>query len=103
MKRSWMKTPEDLAAEKARIAENLRCLGKMAESGMGMTCGQCGHFDDISRFTATVVSGELPRNHFQCPAGCGWAVVRQQGKATVYPSGFVAPGEVALVPCAAVL
>ncbi len=70
MKRFWMKTPEEQAAEKARIAENLRCLGKMAESGMGMTCGQCGHFDE-------------------------------RGK--VYPSGFVAPGEVALVPCAAVL
>ncbi len=102
MKRSWTKRPEEIEAERARIAENLRCLGKMAESGMGMTCGQCGHFDDISRFTATVVSGELPRNHFQCPV-CGWAVERRQERGKVYPSGFVMPGEVALVPCAAVL
>lgn len=98
MKRSlsllWTKTPEQIEAE---MAEARRCLAKMAESGMGMTCGRCGHFDDMARFTATAVFGELPRNQFQCPA-CGWAVERKHGKPTMYPSGFVKPGAVTLEP-----
>jgi hypothetical protein len=72
----------------------------MAASGVGMSCGRCGHFDDMARFTATAVFGELPRNQFQCPA-CGWAVERKHGAPTVYPSGFVAPGAVTLAPVGA--
>jgi hypothetical protein len=102
MKRSllWTKTPEEIEAEKAQMAEALIRLGKMAASGVGMSCGRCGHFDDMARFTATAVFGELPRNQFQCPA-CGWAAERKHGAPTVYPSGFVAPGAVTLAPVGA--
>ena len=101
MKRlSWTKSPEELASEAAQMSEARRRLGKMAESGVGMSCGGCGHFDDLARFTTTTVFGELPRNQFQCPA-CGWAVERRMGQATVRPSGFVMPGAVALVPVGA--
>lgn len=102
MKRSllWTKTPEDVEAEKVKMEEARRCLAKMAESGMGITCGVCGHFNDMARFTTTAVFGELPRNQFKCPA-CGWAVERKHGKPTVYPSGFVAPGAVTLAPVGA--
>ena len=102
MKRSllWTKTPEEVEAEKAQMAEARRRLTKMAETGMGMSCGKCGHFDDLARFTATVVFGVLPRSQFQCPK-CGWAIERKAGRPTVYPSGFVAPGAVRLEPIGA--
>jgi hypothetical protein len=91
----WTKTPEEIEAAQAQMAEARDRLGKMAASGVGVSCGACGHFDDMARFTATAVFGELPRDQFQCPA-CGWAVERKHGKPTVYPSGFVAPGAVTL-------
>ena len=100
VRRDWTKTPEEIEAENARMAEARTRLRKMDASGMGMSCGACGHFDDMARFTATAVFGELPRNQFQCPA-CGWAVERRHGNPTVYPSGFVAPGEVTLAPVVA--
>lgn len=96
----WTKTPEEIEAEKMRMAEARRCLAKIEETGMGMTCGRCRHFDDMARFTKTAVFGELPRNQFQCPA-CGWAVERKQGQPTVLKSGFVMPGDVRLVPVVA--
>ena len=96
----WTKTPEQIEADKAKMAEARGQLAKIAESGMGLTCGQCHHFDDITRFTATAVFGQLPRNQYQCPA-CGWAVERKHGKATVHTSGFVVPGEISLVPVGA--
>lgn len=94
------KTPEEIEAKAARMDEARARLQKMASSGVGLSCGACGHFDDMARFTATSVFGELPRNQFQCPA-CGWSVERKHGKPTVYPSGFVAPGEVTLEPVGA--
>jgi hypothetical protein len=102
MKRAllWTKTPEEVEAEKVQMAEARRRLAKMAETGIGMSCGKCGHFDDAARFTTTVVFGILPPNQFQCPK-CGWAVERKVGEPIVYPSGFVAPGSVSLVPVGA--
>lgn len=102
MKRSllWTKTPEEIEAAQAAMAEARRKLAKIEESGIGLSCGRCGHFDDISRFTRTPVFGELPRNNYQCPA-CGWAVERKHGKATVHACGFVEPGDVTLVPVGA--
>lgn len=67
---------------------------------MNVTCGNCGHDGDIDTFTRTPVAGELPRNVFQCPV-CKYAVERRHGKPTVYPSGFVMPGPVTLVPVGA--
>jgi len=93
----WTKTPEEEAAARVAMAEARRQLQTMAASGMGMSCGQCGHFDDIGRFTATAIFGELPRNQFQCPA-CGWAIERRHGKPEVCPSGWVMPGSVTLAP-----
>jgi hypothetical protein len=83
-----------------RIGVARRQLRAIGESGIGMSCGGCGHFDDLGRFTSTAVFGELPQNEFQCPR-CGWAVERRMGVATVRPSGFVMPGAVALVPVGA--
>ena len=100
VRRDWTKTPEEIDAEDARMAEARVRLQTIAASGVGMSCGACGHFDDMARFTATAVFGELPRNQFQCPA-CGWAVERKHGTPTVYPSGFVAPGAVTLEPVGA--
>ena len=101
VRRDWTKTPEEIEAEDARMAEARRRLAIAAPSGgVGMTCGKCGHFDAFDRFIATPIFGELPRNQFQCPA-CGWAVERKHGKPTVYPSGFVAPGAVTLAPVGA--
>lgn len=87
--------PEEMALEREKMAEARRRLERMAESGIGISCGGCGHFDDASKFTTTAVFGELPPGQFQCPK-CGWAVERRSGKPTVYESGFVAPGPVTL-------
>jgi hypothetical protein len=67
---------------------------------MNMTCGKCGHEADIDEFTRTPIAGELPRNVFQCPK-CRHAIERRHGQPTVYPSGFVMPGPVMLVPVGA--
>jgi hypothetical protein len=63
-------------------------LATMATSGIGMTCGACGHFDDLSRFVSTPVYGDLPVNQFQCPA-CKHAFRRQsrQGWIELQPVG----------------
>jgi hypothetical protein len=100
MKRSWIKPDSVIDAEKVQMAEARRRLQAMAVSGVGMSCGLCGHFDDMARFTATPVFGALPLRQYQCPE-CGWAVELKHGPPTVYPSGFVAPGAVILEPVGA--
>ena len=62
---------------------------------MTITCGKCGGSADIEKWTTRPVSGDLPRNVFQCPK-CNWAFERKHGKATVYPNGFILPGPVSL-------
>lgn len=89
------KTREHIGAKQEQIAAVRQRLRTMAASGIGMSCGACGHFDDIARFMETAVFGELPRNQFQCPA-CGLAVERKQSKPKLHPSGFEEPGEVTL-------
>jgi hypothetical protein len=64
---------------------------------MTLTCGNCGHEAQIDEFTRTPVAGDLPHNVYQCPS-CRHAIERRQGKPSVYPSGFVMPGPVTLVP-----
>lgn len=93
-------TPEARAAEQAKMGAAREWLRKMGASGIGMTCGACGHFDDLAQFTRTAVFGDLPRGHFQCPA-CGWSVERTQGQPMVHRSGFVEPGAVTLMPLGA--
>ena len=84
-KYSWELTAEERAPQ---IEAARAMLATMATSGIGMTCGACGHFDDISRFVATPVYGELPVNQFQCPA-CKHAFQRQsrQGWIELQPVG----------------
>ena len=65
-----------------------------------MTCGQCGHRADLEKFCTTALGGDLPRNHYQCPE-CHHAFVKTFGRPTIYASGFVMPGPVALVPVGA--
>lgn len=60
-----------------------------------MTCA-CGHTDDFDAFCKTPISGDLPRNVYQCPA-CRRAVKKTYGPANVYPSGFIMPGPVTMV------
>ena len=67
---------------------------------MTITCGKCGTDSDIDLWISTPIAGELPRNIYQCPK-CKYAFEKRYGKATVYPSGFVAPGPVELKPVAA--
>lgn len=66
---------------------------------MMMTCGACCHQADIDLFCRTTISGELPANTYQCPS-CGHAIERRFGPPTLYPSGWVQPGRVELVPVA---
>jgi hypothetical protein len=64
---------------------------------MMMTCGGCGHQDDIDEFCRTPISGELPRHVYQCPR-CGLAIERRvSGPGTRYESGLYVPGPVELV------
>ena len=67
-----------------------------------MTCGNCGHVDDLESFCTTPITGDLPRNEYQCPK-CRHAFRKSFGKPTVYASGFVMPGPVSLVPVGAKL
>lgn len=64
---------------------------------MLMICGACSHQADIDLFCRTAISGELPKNTYQCPA-CGHAIERRFGPARLHPSGWVEPGTVQLVP-----
>lgn len=64
---------------------------------MLMTC-RCGHQADIDEFTRTPVTGELPKNVFQCPR-CHLAVERKvTGPGTLYDSGLFVSGPIELVP-----
>jgi ribosomal protein S27AE len=45
---------------------------------MNMTCGKCGKTSDIEEWVKRPLSGELPRDEFQCPR-CGYAFKRQPG------------------------
>lgn len=67
-----------------------------------MTCGGCGHQDDLDEFCRTPISGELPRGVYQCPA-CRLAFQRIIGPAEVLPWGGVIPGRVKLVKVQGVL
>ena len=73
-----------------------------ALGGVNMTCGFCGHADDLDAFCSTTISGQLPRNRYQCQA-CRRAVEKRYGEPTVYPSGFIMPGQVTMVEVEAVL
>lgn len=52
---------------------------------------QCGHEADYDDFRKTALAGELPLDHFQCPA-CrrAWKLVTV-GKPTIGWSGMVIP------------
>ncbi len=69
---------------------------------MNITCANCGKTADVDNWTTRPVTGELPRNRFQCPS-CNWAFERRHGAQKVYPNGFIAPGPVTLVPVGAML
>lgn len=84
---SWEKTDEERAAEIAAARAQLLLM----PSGVGMTCGACGHFGDLPTFISTPIFGDLPRNQFQCPA-CRHAFTRENRK-----------GWIELRPCAAML
>ncbi len=60
-----------------------------------LTCGFCGHLAPLDQFCETA-TGPLPRNVYQCPA-CRRAIERRSEPPHVLPSGFVMPGDVALV------
>lgn len=66
---------------------------------MTITCGRCGQSADVDDWTRTELGGALPDGHFQCPnMACNFAFERRHGAPKVYPSGFIAPGPVTLVP-----
>lgn len=69
----WELTQEE---QEARMQQALKQLSIISASGIGMTCGSCGHFDDMSRFISTPVWGDLPPNQFQCPK-CHEAIERR--------------------------
>lgn len=70
-------------------------------SGVTITC-LCGHTGDFEAFTKTALTGDLPRDVFQCPK-CRRAITRRHGPPKVLASGFVLPGEVRLVEVPAFL
>lgn len=61
-----------------------------------ITCGSCGHSDDLDAFCRTPIWGDLPPNVYQCPC-CHRAVEKTIGAPTLSPSGFVMPGPVTLI------
>ena len=65
---------------------------------MNITCGACGKTADLDAWTSRPISGDLPKDTFQCPH-CNQAFIRHLGKPEVYPNGFIMPGPVSLVPC----
>jgi hypothetical protein len=67
---------------------------------MLITCGHCAHTADINAFCSTPVSGQLPKDIYQCPA-CNCAIQRRMAPATLHPSGWVEPGKINLEPIAA--
>jgi len=68
---------------------------------INITC-ICGHTADLGEFCRTLVYGDLPAGHFQCP-GCGIAWKRHESEHRILQSGSAAtiiPGRVELVPVA---
>jgi len=65
---------------------------------MMLTC-KCGHQADIDLFCKTVISGDLPNGHFQCPA-CGFAWRRKESEHRLITAGsesMIIPGKVEIV------
>ena len=100
-------TESKQAAKAAAIAEARRQLALMP-SGVGFTCGKCGHFDDLDRFASTPILGDLPPGQFQCPA-CRYAFQRRgAGQIRTFTDHqghvcYATPERIELRPCAAVL
>jgi hypothetical protein len=61
-----------------------------------ITCGSCGHQDDIDRFCSTPVFGKLPNGVYQCPK-CHRAIEKRHGEPIIYSTGQVIPGNVSIV------
>lgn len=52
----------------------------------------CGHEGDFDSFTTAPVTGDLPRNHYQCPACRRAWTIRQTTPPRVGWSGMILPG-----------
>jgi hypothetical protein len=58
---------------------------------INITC-KCGHTADLIEFTRTLISGDLPPGHFQCPeCGVAWKrvesdhrILRAGSEATIF-------------------
>lgn len=55
-------------------------------------CCPCGHQADLEQFRCTPIAGELPRDHYQCPA-CRRAWKVETGPPRIGWSGMVLPGK----------
>ncbi|WP_193214968.1 hypothetical protein [Luteolibacter marinus] len=69
--------------------------------GCRINC-RCGHSADFMEFRTAPVTGELPRNHYQCPA-CrrAWKIVT--GPPAIGWSGMALPGKTSTVEIPAYL
>lgn len=66
-----------------------------------LTCGHCGHQDELDCFCRTPIGGELPKGQYQCPA-CNIAWRRVQSDYRMIQAGkerLFIPGKIQLVPC----
>lgn len=66
-------------------------------SGVGITCGKCGHVDEFDAFQRTPVAGALPDRDYQCPK-CGFAIRKVCGPGSITPAGQEIPGDITLKP-----
>lgn len=81
-------------------------MSMVADSGMTLTCGKCGHEADIDLWTTAEISGRLPVGQFQCPS-CRFAFRRcETTPGQTFRAGgssMYIPGKIGLVPCQPVL
>ena len=60
------------------VSEKQRLKQIMEKAWYGivmLTCGSCGHVDEVQKFSESVINGPLPHDIYQCPA-CGTAIKR---------------------------
>ena len=63
----------------------------ITDSMVAITC-PCGYAADYNDFTRSPVTGDLPRNHYQCPKCRRAWTIRQTTPPRVGWSGMILPG-----------
>ena len=69
----------------------------MMDGYCSITCGACGHIDSLDVFCRTPIFGDLPKNHYQCPA-CHLATERRMERHSCCRPALLCQGRLRLLP-----